>query len=44
MVRFHPRMASAKFVFWTAPRNDLPPAWSDAWNRLEEAESSSSGG
>jgi hypothetical protein len=37
MTRFHPRMAAARFVFWTAARSELPPSWPDALDRLHAA-------
>jgi heme-degrading monooxygenase HmoA len=35
MRRYHPAMADAKFVFWDMQRDQLPPAWPDAQERLK---------
>jgi hypothetical protein len=37
MRRYRPAMADARFVFWTASADNLPPAWSEAQRRLSEA-------
>lgn len=35
MRRYHPAMADSAFVFWTARRDQLPPSWQQAEERLE---------
>ncbi len=34
---YRPAMADARFVFWTATVDKLPPSWSEAQQRLREA-------
>jgi hypothetical protein len=38
MRRYHPAMSDARFVFWTAEADGLPPPWSDVRRRLSEAQ------
>ena len=37
MRRFHPAMTDARFVFWNAAADQLPPSWSQAKERLRGA-------
>ncbi|MBV9311191.1 MAG: DUF3291 domain-containing protein [Solirubrobacterales bacterium] len=41
MRRYRPAMADARFVFWSTTADKLPPAWSEAEQRLREAASNS---
>lgn len=36
MRRYRPAMADARFVFWNAAANGLPPSWSEVQRRLRE--------
>ena len=41
MRRYRPAMADARFVFWNATADKLPPPWPEAEQRLREAASNS---
>ena len=36
MRRYRPAMADARFVFWSASADSIPPSWSDVERRLRE--------
>jgi quinol monooxygenase YgiN len=36
MRRYRPAMADARFVFWNATADSLPPSWSEVQRRLRE--------